>query len=161
MKILQSEITGTQTSFPTNKEEITEWSIKPQWVHQVQTRDSLDENISPIKLPQAPPQDQQRTYVKHWPNIYFVFANLSWAELSSRMGSILEIYKFLPGSPFQLKSMYPRGEGQHQRPFFCFGSQGTWTTALGQSNALDDGLPPYIKHLGWQIMSFSWPHSMT
>jgi hypothetical protein len=28
-----------------------------------------------------PPQDQQRrTYVKHWPNIYFVFANLSWAE---------------------------------------------------------------------------------
>jgi hypothetical protein len=71
------------------------------------------------------------------------------------MGSILQIYEFLPGCSFQLKSMYPRGEGQHQRPFFCFGAQGTRTTALGQSNALDDGLPLTLRDLGWQIMSFS------
>jgi hypothetical protein len=50
--------------------------------------------------------------------------------------------------------MYPRGEGQHQRPFFCFGAQGTWTTPLGQSNALDDGLPLTLRTWGGRLCHF-------
>jgi hypothetical protein len=55
------------------------------------------------------------------------------------MVSILQIYKVSPRMflPTEV-NVIPEGEGQHQRPFFCFGAQGTWTTALRQSNALDD-----------------------
>ncbi len=108
MKILQSEITGTQTSFPTNKEEIREWSIKPPMSAPSANTRQFGWTSLPNQTP-LPPQDQQRTYVKkqHWPNIYFVFANLSWARQDGKY--LTDLQSFSQDVPSNWSQCYPRG----------------------------------------------------